>query len=85
MLLGLNAAAKLREAAVVLGELRVAILDQVVVKDRSWTELARLLRCSDKTAVQRAIEAVIALSDWRCGRTVAAAPGVRFRNQPGSL
>jgi hypothetical protein len=81
----LAAAARLREAAEAIGPLRARILEAVVVHDRSWLELGRLLQVSDKTAVQRAAEAVAALADWRNGRTVAEPPAVRFRNQPGSL
>jgi hypothetical protein len=80
-----RAAAKLREVAEALGPLRVAILEAVVVKDRPWVELGRLLRTSDKTARHYAAEAVTALAAWRNGQTVPPPPVVRFRNQPSSL
>ncbi len=85
MLLRVNAAAKLRQVADALGPLRVKLLESVVVKDLSWLELARLLRVSDKTAQGFAVEALEALADWQAGRAVAAAPVLRFRNQPGRL
>jgi hypothetical protein len=80
----LRAATRLRQAAEALGLLRTRILEQLLLNDCSWALLARLLRVSDKTATDRAAEAVNALADWRAGRTVPPAPEVRFRNQPGS-
>jgi hypothetical protein len=71
MLLRIRAAAKLRQAAEALGQLRIAILEAVAVKDRSWVELGRLLRVSDKTASSHAVEAIEALADWRAGRAIA--------------
>lgn len=84
MLHRLQAAARLREAAAAIGPLRAKILEAVMVHDRSWSELGRLLQVSDKTARERAVEAVTALADWRASRSVPAPPAVRFRNQPGS-
>ena len=78
------AAAKLRAVAQALGPLRTKILESVVVKDLPWLELARTMRVSDKTAVAHAIEALEALGDWYGGRTVAAPPVLRYRNQPSS-
>jgi hypothetical protein len=85
MLHRVQAAAKLRACSVALGELRVRLLDCCVLRDMSWREIAGLLRMSDKTATQWVVEALSALADWRCGRTVAPPPVLRFRNQPGSL
>ncbi len=84
MLVRVNAMAQLRAVADALGPLRVKLLESVVVKDLPWLELARVLRCSDKTAVGFAVEAIEALADWRAGRAVAAPPVLRFRNQPSS-
>jgi hypothetical protein len=80
----MDAAGRLREAAAALGALRVAILEACVLKDHSWLELGRLLRVSDKTARDRAAEAIIALAAWRAGEAVPSPPELRFRNQPGS-
>jgi hypothetical protein len=80
-----RAAAMLREVAEALGPLRIAILEAAVVKDRSWVELGRLLRVSDKTARHLCAEAVTALATWLAGETVPSPPAIRFRNQPGSL
>jgi hypothetical protein len=83
MLFRVHAATKLREAAVAIGALRAKILEAVVLHDCSWRQLAQQLRVSDKTAMQRAAEAVVALADWRCGRPVAPEPAVRYRIEPG--
>jgi hypothetical protein len=56
-----------------------------VARDLSWREIATLLWVTDKTATVWVIEALSALADWRCGRTVAPPPVLRFRNQPGSI
>jgi hypothetical protein len=85
MLFRVNAAAKLRAAAVALGELRIRLLEACVLKDRSWRELGQLLRVSDKTAMRFVVEALEALGDHAAGRAVAPAPIIRFRNQPGSV
>jgi hypothetical protein len=85
MMRRVRAAAKLREVAEALGPLRVAILEAVIVRDRSWVELGRLLRLSDKAAKDRVVEALEALADWCAGRTVAPMPEIRFRNQPSRL
>jgi hypothetical protein len=68
-----------------LGPLRVAILEAVVVKDRPWVELGRLLRTSDKTARHYAAEAITALAAWRNSETVPPPPVIRFRNEPRRL
>ena len=68
MLFRVHAATQLREAAAAIGALRAKILEAVVLHDCSWRQLAQQLRVSDKTAAQRAAEAVVALADWRCGR-----------------
>jgi hypothetical protein len=83
MLFRVHAATKLRAAAVAIGELRAKIIEAVVLHDVSWRQLAQQLRVSDKTATQRAAEAVVALADWRCGRPVAPEPAVRYRIEPG--
>jgi hypothetical protein len=83
MLFRVHAATKLREAAAAIGELRARILEAVVLHDCSWRQLAQQLRVSDKTATQRAAEAVVALADWRCGRPVAPEPPARYRIEPG--
>jgi hypothetical protein len=44
-----DAAGRLRQAAAALSPLRIAILEALVLRDCAWTELARLLRLSDKT------------------------------------
>lgn len=85
MLLRVKAATKLREVAAALGELRVRILEAVVMRDMAWTDLGRLLRLSDKAAKEWAAEALEALADHVAGRVVAEVPVLRFRNQPGSL
>jgi hypothetical protein len=43
-----------------------------VLRDLSWREIPTLLRVSDKTATVWAVEALIALADWRNGRSVPA-------------
>lgn len=53
------------------------------MKDQAWTEIARLMRVSDKTARDHAVEAIAALADLLAGRTVAPEPGIRFRCEPG--
>jgi hypothetical protein len=83
MLLRVRAATKLREAAAALGELRIRLLDACVLKDRSWRDISGLLRISDKTAQNFVVEAITALTDWRCGRPIAAAPVLRYRIEPG--
>jgi hypothetical protein len=85
MLHRLGVATRLRECAEAIGPLRTKILEALIVHDRSWSELARLLQVSDKTAMARAAEAVAALADWRAGRSVASPPAIKFRNQPGRL
>jgi hypothetical protein len=81
----IDAAARVREAAEAIGQLRVKIIETVTVRDCSWAELGKLMQCSDKTATQRCVEAIAALADWRAGRTVAPEPPpVRFKNQPGA-
>lgn len=83
MLLRVNAATKLREAAESLGELRTRLLAACVVRDQPWTEIGKLLRASDKTARDYVVEALAALADWRTGRPVAARPVLRYRVEPG--
>jgi hypothetical protein len=83
MLFRVHAATKLREAAAGIGPVRAKILEAVVLHDCSWRQLAQQLRVSDKTASQRAAEAVVALADWRSGRPVAPEPAVRYRIEPG--
>jgi hypothetical protein len=83
MLLRVHAATKLREAAVAIGALRAKILEAVVLHDCSWRQLAQQLRVSDKTAMQRTAEAVVALADWGSGRPVAPERAVRYRIEPG--
>jgi hypothetical protein len=83
MLFRVHAATKLREAVAAIGPLRAKILEAVVLHDCSWRQLAQQLRVSDKTATQRAAEAVVALADWRSGRPVAPEPAVRYRIEPG--
>jgi DNA-directed RNA polymerase specialized sigma24 family protein len=83
MLIRTTAATKLREVAVALGELRVRILEAVVVRDLSWSELGRLLQLSDKTARQWATEALEALAEHCAGRPVAAPLALRYRIEPG--
>ena len=85
MLIRTKAATRLRETAAALGELRVRILEAVLVKDMPWTQLGTLLRLSDKAARDWAVETLEALADHCAGRPVAPPPGFRFRNQPGSL
>jgi hypothetical protein len=58
-------------------------LDCSVARDLSWREIGTLLRVSDKTATAWVIEAITALADWRCGRTIAPPPVLRYRNEPG--
>jgi hypothetical protein len=82
--LRIDAAAKLRAVAEVLGAYRVAILEACVLNDRPWLELARLLRVSDKTARERAVEAITALAAWKRGDPVPPPPELRPRIQPGS-
>ena len=77
-----DAAGRLREAAAALGRLRIAILEACVLKDHSWLALARLLRVSDKTARDRTVEAITALTAWRAGELVPPPPEERFRNEP---
>jgi hypothetical protein len=84
MLSRIAAAGRLRDAAAALGRLRIAILEACVLRDVSWLELSRLLRVSDKTARDRAAEAITALATWRAGEPVPPPPELRFRNQPGS-
>jgi hypothetical protein len=83
MLFRVHAATKLREAAAAIGALRANILEAVFLHDCSWRQLAQQLRVSDKTATQRAAEAVVALADWGSGRPVASEPAVRYRIEPG--
>jgi hypothetical protein len=85
MLRRVQAATKLRACVEALGGLRVRLLECCVVHDLSWSELGRRMRLDPKTATARTVEALIALADWRCGRSVRPAPAIRFRNQPGSL
>lgn len=83
MLIRTTAATKLREVAAALGELRVRILEAVLVKDLPWTELGKLLRLSDKAARDWAVEALEALADHCGGRAVALPPALRYRIEPG--
>jgi hypothetical protein len=83
MLRRVDAATQLRAAANALGDLRARLLEAAVLHDVSWGDLGRSLRVSDKTARRRTIEAIEALADWRSGRAVAPAPGVRYRIEPG--
>ena len=80
----IDAAGRLRESAAALRPLRVAILEACALRDVSWLALARLLRVSDKTARDRTVEAIAALTAWRAGEPVPPPPEERFRNQPGS-
>jgi hypothetical protein len=68
-----------------LGELRIRILEAVLVRDTPRVELGRLLRLTDKTARDWAVEALEALADHVAGRAVGPPSVVRFRNQPSSL
>jgi hypothetical protein len=83
MLIRTTAATKRREVAAALGELRVRIIEAVVVRDMSWSELGRLLRLSDKTAREWAAEAIEALAEHCAGRTDASPPVLRYRIEPG--
>lgn len=83
MLTRTTAATKLREVATALGELRVRVLEAVLVRDVSWCELGRLLRLSDKAARDWAVGALEALAEHCAGRPVAAPPVLRCRNEPG--
>lgn len=85
MLRRVDAATALREVAQGIGELRVRIIEAVVIRDLPWAELAKLLRCSDKTARVRAAEALTALTLHFQGASVPPVPLPRFRNEPGAL
>jgi hypothetical protein len=85
VLLRVQTSGKLRAAAEALGPLRIKLLEWVVARDFAWREIGRFMRVSDKTARDRAVEALTALADWHAGRTVAPAPVIRFRNEPGRL
>jgi hypothetical protein len=80
-----NAASKLRAAQEALGSLRTRILHNVIVLDRSWGQLGRLLGLSDKAAKDWAIACIQALADFCAGRPVPPCPVIRYRNQPGRL
>jgi hypothetical protein len=83
MLHRITAAARLRACAAALGELRTRLLHCCLIDDRSWRDIAGLLRCIDKTARDRLIEAIAALADHLAGRAVAAPPVIRYRIEPG--
>jgi hypothetical protein len=83
MLWRIAAATKLRKASEALGALRVKLLEASVLHDLSWRTIASQLRCSDKTALDRVAEAVTALAEWRCGRSVPPPPTMRYRIEPG--
>jgi hypothetical protein len=72
-----NAAGWIRACTDALGPLRVKLLEFSVRDDRSWRDIAELLRVSDKTAIARVVEAIEALADHVAGRTVAPPPVLR--------
>lgn len=82
MPLRVDAAAALRRVAETLGPLRVRILEAVIVRDLSWRELGRLLRCHYETAQGRAIEAIVALGLCFDDERVPPPP-LRYRIEPG--
>jgi hypothetical protein len=83
MLLRVRAAGWLRECSDALGPLRIKLLEACVLHDRSWVDVAALIRVSDKTAVNYVVEAIEALADWHSGRAVAPPPVLRYRIEPG--
>jgi hypothetical protein len=85
MLYRVQTTKKLRDVADALGAIRIKLLEWVVVRDLPWTEIGRFMRVSDKTARDRAVEALTALADFYAGRPVAPEPVIRFRNEPGRL
>jgi hypothetical protein len=82
MLRRVQTAAKLRACADAVGELRIRLLD-CCIRDLSWREIGARLRVSDKTATIWVVEAIAALSAWRCGDTVPPPPVLRYRIEPG--
>ena len=71
------AAQRLREAAEVLGPLRMRLLESCLLYDSKWAAIARLIGRGPETCRDWCCEAIAALSDWRSGRPVPVAPGLR--------
>lgn len=63
MLSRLQATKRLRRIRDRIGAATYAVAVLVAVEDVSWTELARRLGCSDKTARHRGAEAIMRLAD----------------------
>lgn len=53
------------------------------MRDLSWRELGRLLRCHGETAQCRATEAIVALGLYFDGGPVPPPPPGRYRIEPG--
>ena len=79
-----TAAERLRAADAAIGPERVRLLEDSIVNDLPWVEIAKKLGMSDKGAVLRVVEALEALALWWRGLPVPDPPAVRFRNQPRS-
>jgi hypothetical protein len=80
----INAVAQLRGAAAAIGLARTRLLEMGIRDEWPWGQIARRIGMSDKTATGRVVEAIAALTLWRPGEPVPAAPKIKFRNQPGS-
>jgi hypothetical protein len=77
----LDAARRLRDAGLALGNERAKLLIWTLVDDRPWTEIGKRLGLS-KTATGRAVEAIAALALWRADQPVPPAPVTRSRIEP---
>jgi hypothetical protein len=73
----------LDNASLALGRDRVKLLYWTIVDEWPWVEIGKRLGLSTKTATCRAVEAIAALTLWRAGEPVPAAPVTRLRIEPG--
>ncbi len=80
----LDAASHLRACATALGAGRMVLLRLSVLEDVSWSKVGRALGVSDKTGVDRVVEALAALAAWFRGEPVPEPPRERPRIQPRS-
>ena len=78
----LSAAGQLPASA--LGPERTALLEWSLVSDWTWRRDAGKLGLSDRTAKDRVVEAIAALTLWCQGQPVPPPPRTRFRIKPSS-
>jgi hypothetical protein len=79
----IDAARRLAGVTTALRGERIRLLHWALVDDLPWTELGKRIGLSSRTTTCRVVEAIAALTLWRAGEPVPAAPVTRLRIEPG--